>query len=175
VLTVPIPNSAATPQVGIGTAPPGADEAQVRVVLPPGSALRLRRVALDAVAVTAVPVTFIAASPGELTLTNWQVAYDVDEAPRVPRPPAGGLCRPGRPEPAPGEGPADSGYCATCRGEHELLDPEPAATASGMAAARLSCANCGADVVLPGVRTPAAPDAGRLRVGPPRGDTPSGS
>ncbi|WP_322748760.1 MULTISPECIES: YncE family protein [unclassified Frankia] len=150
VLSVPLTSSAATPQLRIGQAPAGADTAQVRVVLPPGSVLRLGRVTLDAVAITEVPVTFIAASPGELTVTDWQITYDVDETPRVPPLPAGGLCRPGRSQPVPGEGPVDACYCGTCQGEHQLLDPEPTATASGLAATRFTCANCGSDVVLPG-------------------------
>jgi hypothetical protein len=150
------------------TAPAGAASGEVRLVLPPGCELRLRRVSLDSVETTRVPVAFVAESPGELTMTNWQIAYDVDDTPRVPPVPAGGLCRPGRPQPVPGEG-GDCCYCPTCQGEHDMIEPQPTITAAGTPATTLTCTNCGAGVTLPGVIVGAAPSAGPVVVSRPPG------
>jgi hypothetical protein len=113
-------------------------------------------------------VAFVAESPGELTMTNWQVAYDVDETRRVPPLPAGGLCRPGRPQPVPGEG-EDCCYCPTCQGQHDMTDPQPTMTAAGTPATTLICTNCGAGVTLPGVTVGTAPSAGPVVVSRPPG------
>ncbi|HEY0403905.1 MAG TPA: hypothetical protein VGD09_17950, partial [Blastococcus sp.] len=112
-VSVPLTVGASRPLLTSVVAPAGVDGGEVRVVLPPGAELRVRRVSLDEIAAARVPVTFVAESPGELTLTGWQVAYDVDETPRVPSPPPGGLCRPGTPERIPGEPSPDHCYCPT--------------------------------------------------------------
>jgi DNA-binding beta-propeller fold protein YncE len=151
VFTVPMTADAGSPVVRVASTPDGADGVDTRLISPPGTELRLTRIALDHLATTRLPVTFIAEAPGELTLTGWQVDYDLPDAPRVPPTPASGLCRPGRPEPVPGERPEERSYCPTCQGEHQMVDPQPTVTAGDLAGTRLTCANCGAAVTLPGV------------------------
>jgi DNA-directed RNA polymerase subunit RPC12/RpoP len=94
-------------------------------------------------------LSFVAHSVGELTLSAWTVAVDVDEAAARPPVPAGGLSLPRPPATVPGE--AHDSYCATCEGEHGTTED------AGVAC----CANCGARVLLPG-RTGAAAAAGAV-------------
>jgi predicted flap endonuclease-1-like 5' DNA nuclease len=115
--------------------------------------LRITRIALDLVSTTRLPVTFIAEAPGELSLTGWQVEYDMPDASSLPPVPPAGLCSPGRPEPVPGERPDECRYCPTCQGEHEMIDPQPMVTGGDLRGTRFTCANCGAAVPLPGVVT----------------------
>ena len=167
--SVPVTADGSRPLLTSVTAPTSAGTAEVRLVLPAATELHLNRVALDAVVITQMPVTFVAESPGELTLTNWQVAYDADQTPRVPAPPPGGLCRPGRPEPVPGEASDDCCYCATCQSEQPMTDPQPAATTAGTPGTVLTCANCGSSVTLPGVIIGAGPGSGPVVVTPAPG------
>ena len=150
-VSVPLTPGASRPVIRSVTPPAGADSAEVRVVLPPGAQVRVTRVSLDAVTITTVPVTFIAEAPGELTLTGWQVGYDAFDTVRVPPIPAGGLCRPGRPLPVPGEASDTCCYCPTCEGEHDMAGPQPAITGGGVPGTLLTCTNCGASVTLPGL------------------------
>jgi len=150
-VAVPMTADAGSPVVRELSTPAGAGGVDVRLVLPPNTALRITRVALDHIATTRLPVTFIAEAPGELTLTDWRVDYDMPEAPPVPPIPASGLCRPGRPEAVPGERPDECCYCPTCQGEHQMVDPQPTVTSGDVQGTRFTCANCGAAVTLPGV------------------------
>jgi hypothetical protein len=169
-VSVPVAAGASRPFLHTAVAPEDAASVEVGLVLPVGAQLRVRRVSLDAVATSTVAVTFVAESPGELTLTDWQVAYDVDETPRVPPMPAGGLCRPGRPQPVPGEASSDERcYCPTCQAEHDMTDPQPTTTGAGTPGTVLTCTNCGAGVTLPGVVTVPRPAGGPVVVTRPPG------
>jgi predicted flap endonuclease-1-like 5' DNA nuclease len=150
-VSVPLTPGASRPVIRSVTPPAGSDSAEVRVVLEPGSQVRVTRVSLDAVTITTVPVTFVAEAPGELTLIGWQVGYDADDTVRVPPIPAGGLCRPGRPLPVPGEASGTCCYCPTCEGEHDMAGPRSAITGGGVPGTLLTCTNCGASVTLPGL------------------------
>jgi DNA-binding beta-propeller fold protein YncE len=149
-LAVALTGAGADRQVVTGRAPVAATAAQIRIVLPPGSAVTARRIGLELIESVTVPLTFVAQSAGELTVSNWQLSFDVDETPQVPPPPTAGLCRPSMPEPAPGEGGSESCHCPTCEGEHRLDDVEVTRTASGVPATQGRCAHCGSSVVVPG-------------------------
>ena len=85
-----------------GDVPAGAATARVAFVLPPAEpeAVLVRRVALSFPATVTIPVTFVADAPGELTLSDPRVTYDLAPA-SAPAPP-GGLW----PATPPGETPA---------------------------------------------------------------------
>jgi DNA-binding beta-propeller fold protein YncE/predicted flap endonuclease-1-like 5' DNA nuclease len=158
-LSLPVSGSGAT--AVRADAPASAVAAEVRLVLPAGSAIDVRALAFRPRNDIVVPLTFIAQSPGELTVTGWNVAFDVDDTPRRPPAPEGGLCAPRKPDPLPGEEDDDCSYCASCEGEHELRAPTPTQTSAGRPATATTCTNCTSTVVVPGrvVAAPVAPSA----------------
>lgn len=103
-----------------GTAPEGTVKAELRLVVPPGTAMDVRSVDLRFPEPAQVPVTFVAQAPGELAVLDWELLYDQVSATRPPVP-AGGLCVPERPPLAAGEKSRD-GDCG-CDDEAE---PAPA-------------------------------------------------
>ncbi len=131
-----------------GASPAQTAQAQVQINVPAGAALAIRRVSLQPAQVVRIPVTFVAQAPGELTITDWHVAYEIVEPQPPPIPPSG-LCTPTRPAGIPGEA-GECCYCPCCEGEHELLDAEEAHTPSGKPAHKGRCSNCGCQVVQPG-------------------------
>ncbi|HEX5715803.1 MAG TPA: helix-hairpin-helix domain-containing protein [Thermoanaerobaculia bacterium] len=108
-----------------GTAPEGALRAQLRLAVPAGMAVDVRRLDLRFPEPAQVPVTFVAQAPGDLAVLGWELLYDQVPATR-PALPAQGLCAPEAPPLVAGEKPAGKDGC--CHGEQT-----PAA--SGMAPA----------------------------------------
>jgi len=92
------------------TAPVNAASVTVRIVLPAGSALRVNSLALTPDPAAAVPVGFIAQSPGELHVTAARIVYDVGPG-AVPAPPPNGLVPPTPPGAAPGTGGSSNNCC----------------------------------------------------------------
>lgn len=108
-----------------GTAPPAAVRAEVRLVVPAGTAVDVRRLDLRFTARVPVPVTFVAQAPGELAVAGWELLYDQVPMTRPPVP-ATGLCPPEPPPLTAGEEPANGDGC--CRDAEEgEAEPEMAA------------------------------------------------
>jgi DNA-binding beta-propeller fold protein YncE len=153
--------------------PTGAVDAEVRLELPAGAVVELERITVRQEAAVDVPLVFRSEAPGELTVANAQVAFDVPEVapPGLPRT---GLCPPTRPGDDPGTEPKPA--CGCC-GSHETGDEATAVvTASGRPAVLRRCANCGCRTVsvsgTPSPRapvlSPSRPLANALGVGLPR-------
>ncbi|HWN40932.1 MAG TPA: helix-hairpin-helix domain-containing protein [Thermoanaerobaculia bacterium] len=103
-----------------GTAPEGALRAQLRLAVPAGMAVDVRRLDLRFPEPAQVPVTFVAQAPGDLAVLGWELLYDQVPAPR-PTLPAEGLCAPEPPPLVAGEKPADEDGC--CHGEKAPAAP----------------------------------------------------
>lgn len=130
-----------------GVSPSGASEAELYLVVPPGTTLEIKRVSLKFSTSTSVPVSFIAQSPGELTVSNWRVALEQVET-AVPQIPEQGLCTPTLPGRRPGETPSDCCFCPCCESEQTLTEITPAKTRAGRPARIGRCASCGTKLVL---------------------------
>jgi DNA-binding beta-propeller fold protein YncE len=137
-----------------GTVPAGSAEVQVRVVVPAGATLEVKRFSLRYERFTIVPVKFIAESPGDLNLSQVRVGFERVE-PKAPPIPAGMLCKPVDQK-------ARGCYCAHCQEETEMIEPEQTTTPAGRPATRGRCANCSSEVVSVGGPT-ARPQAAIAR------------
>ncbi|MCA9936389.1 MAG: glycosyltransferase, partial [Anaerolineales bacterium] len=89
-----------------GSVPVGAASAALSLVLPPGTTLRVRQISFVPVELVTVPIRFLAQAPGNLTVTGFDVAYEVGEVATTP-PPADGLCA----ATPPGRSAAGAGGC----------------------------------------------------------------
>jgi len=130
--------------------PPNAAKANVRLRLPPSTALELRTLAVRPLAKVDVPVSFIAQAPGQLRVSQAVVAYE-RVAPSAPPVPAGGLCTPTPADQAPGEGGADDQcYCSCCNANRTMQHPTTTATPAGRPVTVGTCATCGTTMVRGG-------------------------
>ncbi len=130
--------------------PPNAAKANVRLRLPPSTALELRALAVRPLAKVDVPVSFIAQAPGQLRVSQAVVAYE-RVAPSAPPVPAGGLCTPTPADQAPGEGGADDQcYCSCCNANRTMQHPTTTATPAGRPVTVGTCATCGTTMVRGG-------------------------
>lgn len=129
-----------------GVSPIAASEAKLHLVVPPGTLLEIKRVSLRFSTATSVSVTFIAQAPGELTVSNWQVALERVEA-AVPRISDKGLCTPTLPGRQPGETRNDCCFCPCCESERIMIDTTPTVTQAGRSALVGRCSTCGIELV----------------------------
>ena len=95
-----------------GDVPDSAVEGEVRLSIPPEAATTIAGVTLEQSAITPLPVTFLSAAPGELTIRAFDVALEPATAPAPPEP-ANGPCVPTPADAAPG----DVSECDPC-GKH---------------------------------------------------------
>ena len=75
---------------GGDTVPKDTTRAEVHVVVPSGTSLTISQLSVESLQTTAVPVSFIAQSPGELTISDLRVGYEKTAPPNPPIP-SGGL------------------------------------------------------------------------------------
>lgn len=135
--------------VAAGTAPADATQVEIHLSVPPRSALKAKSVSLRFAATTIVPVTFIAQAPGELTVSDVQVAFNQIDP--VPRPiPERGLCIPTPPGCQPGETDEDCCFCHQCESEQTMVEPQLVMTAANRPAVMSRCANCGNELLRVG-------------------------
>jgi len=159
------PNAALTldratlsPQLLAGEVPEGVSRAELRLVVPAGATIYIRRVSLRSERATASPVDVLAHAPGDLRVANAVVAYDIDE-PKPPPVPATGLCTPTPPGRKPGD-PEHGDHCPRCGRSVPLEGAAPALTPAGRPAIMGRCAECGTERVhLGGTPVPAAREA----------------
>ncbi|HEV7377149.1 MAG TPA: hypothetical protein VGN95_20700 [Pyrinomonadaceae bacterium] len=142
-----------------GAPPTAATQAELHLVVPAGTTQKVTRLSLRFLSATVVPVTFIAQAPGELTIHDWRVAFEREEAvpPRIPN---SGLCQPTPPGQTPGPATADmvdddSHFCPHCEGNQTIKDNKQVNAGSKRPATLGRCANCGSEVVRFSGRTAA--------------------
>ena len=90
------------------TVPALAATADLHLSLPAGSRLVVQQISFTPVEMVTVPIHFLAQAPGQLTVTGFDVAYDLRDVATVDPPPEG-LC----PPTPPGRGAGGKGGC--CR------------------------------------------------------------
>jgi DNA-binding beta-propeller fold protein YncE len=132
-----------------GTVPDGATKVEVRLTLPTKTAIAVSDVSLHFPQLQAVPISFIAQSPGELRISSAQVGFDTVPPSPPPVPPAG-LCPPTLPGQQPGQQASDSCHCSCCGDETKMTGTTPAMTPAGRPMMLSACANCGTQVVRGG-------------------------
>jgi DNA-binding beta-propeller fold protein YncE len=125
-----------------GAAPDAATQAEIHVAVPPGGVLQIHEVSFRFVETTSVPLTFIAQAPGELTISDLKVGFEIAPAP-LPPVPAGGLCTPVPPVSDAGD---DCCYCCCCGKHTPMKKGVPATTPAGRPAIQGVCATCGTTV-----------------------------
>jgi predicted flap endonuclease-1-like 5' DNA nuclease len=136
-----------------GTVPAGSAEVQVRISVPPGSTLDVKRFSLRYERFTVVPVKFIAESAGDLNISDVRIGFERVE-PKAPPIPIDMLCHPTPPR---GERKDHTCYCAQCEQETEMVATEQTTTPAGRPATKGRCANCSSEVVSVGGSTAPAP------------------
>ncbi|HYH81288.1 MAG TPA: hypothetical protein VEX86_15900, partial [Longimicrobium sp.] len=128
--------------------PPGTTRAGVALVVPARAGLLARSLSVLAAPEVEVPLRFIAQAPGELTVTEARVVYDLGAGPAVPgtgtippRPASGGTGADGGHggEGGPGEAPGEAGDdgCDPCDDEEGAAPPAGLGTGGTQAAPRM--------------------------------------
>jgi len=141
---------------GGDSVPDSTAQAEVHLVMPAGTSLTVSQLSVESLQTMTVPVSFIAQSPGELTISDLRVAYE-KTAPPNPPVPAGGLASPTPPNQQPGQ-PASQCYCPCCGDDTTLVGSSPAKTLAGQPATVGKCVTCGTTLVrLGGLLVPGAP------------------
>ncbi len=148
-LEIPVVAGGSDRQERRGTSPAGTQQARLSLELPPGASLSVQRIALNSVDVTTVPLSFVAQAPGELTISDVHVVYQV-APPAPPKVAPQGLCPPTPPGTQPGSGSHGHCHCPNCGEDDDLCNAEPATTPGGAPALEGDCCHCGARVTLPG-------------------------
>lgn len=104
-----------------GVSPDAPARAEVSLMLPGGSAIRLDHFAVRTGLTAGVPISVFAETRGELTVSQFQVVTTERPAQPLPAPP-GGLCPPSKPGAGEGE---ECGYCPCCGSEEATPSPAP--------------------------------------------------
>lgn len=131
-----------------GNVPADTSNVQVDLLMAPGTDLVLHRLVLQNTEVTDVPFTFVAESPGEISLSDVKVAYEILPLPRPPVP-AEGLCSATPPGQLPGQVEHDCCYCPCCK-EEASLEPGQRITTRGIGFTIGNCSDCGTMLVRSG-------------------------
>ena len=131
-----------------GTVPSQADQAEVRITLPPQTTLMTKHISLRQQKPTAVPVGFLSHAPGELSVSQGRVVYDLGES-TPPQVPSMGLCEPKQPKPTQTR---YACFCGVCEAVHEMTGATPAMTPAGRPATTGTCSACGSSMVNLGGR-----------------------
>jgi predicted flap endonuclease-1-like 5' DNA nuclease len=132
--------------VAQGTSPAEATQAEIHLVTPSNTTQDVKRISLRFTSPTLVPLTFISQAPGELTVSDLRVAFE-EVAPKAPKVPERGLCKPTRPGQQPGAASDSGGFCPSCESEEELTEMKTVKTAAGRPAKVGLCATCGTESV----------------------------
>jgi hypothetical protein len=160
-----VPTAGFGGQAAAGTVPENTVKARLELAVAPGGEIQVEDVSLRFQRPVAVPVTFVAQAPGELTVSGWEVSYEPVElvAPAVPE---AGLCPPAPAEEGKGKE-KDRCCCPVCGEERELQAAAPAVTAGGRPATVGRCAGCGAPAMRLGGRSVPGAEVLRAVSGPP--------
>ncbi len=144
--------------VANGASPANAVQAEISLVIPPGTVLQAQGVSMRSNPATQIPLTFVAQSPGELVITDLQVSFE--EAEVAPPPiPERGLCQATPPGRAPGETPHDCCFCPDCGDERTMIEAETRLTRAGRPVSVGFCSECGLELAHFGGRATGAGSA----------------
>ncbi len=132
-----------------GRVPAGAEEAVLHLLVPPGQTLVIERIAFEPRQDIPVPFTFVAQSPGEITLSDVRLAYELTPGTR-PAVPLGGLHPPTPPGRRPDQVVDGCCYCACCAKESTLSNTRPVVTAEDRSFRVGTCPDCGTVLVQAG-------------------------
>lgn len=142
--------------LGSGTSPNDATHVEIHLVVHVDTTLEIKRISLRFSVPTLVPVTFVAQAPGELTVSNFRVAFEQAKV-ATPPIPAKGLCTSTPPGRRPGETPGDRCFCMCCETEQTMTENTSMETRSGRPALVGHCVGCGGYLVrFGGQRVPDA-------------------
>lgn len=136
-----------------GLVPDQAVSAEIHLFLPAKSDLVVQNISLQFFETQAVPLTFIAQAPGQLTVSDLHVGFEPVHTPPPPVPPTG-LCTPTPPGKTPGEKDCDSSHCCCCGEKDTITDAAPTVTPANRPAMLGKCTNCGATVITHGGKLP---------------------
>ncbi|HEV2706726.1 MAG TPA: helix-hairpin-helix domain-containing protein [Pyrinomonadaceae bacterium] len=125
-----------------GTTPADATRAEIHLIVPAGTTQRISNISLRLLPTVDVPITFVAQSPGELSVFDWRIAFEEAEAARPPIPKQG-LCVATPPGRLPGRTHDDYHYCPHCGAEQLVAESTPALTPAGHPASVEVCSVCG--------------------------------
>lgn len=129
-----------------GVVPPAdATQSEFRIELPARTGVEIQRASLTPVALTGVPLAFIAQSPGQLRISDARVAFNRVKAkphtqPRV------NVCRATPPGQTPGE-PCDTCYCHQCGAQRAMAGKASASSPAGLPVTLGVCTTCKAPLV----------------------------
>ena len=128
--------------LGNGVSPDDSTQVEIHLVVSGGTTLEIKRISLRFSTPTLVPVTFVAQAPGELTVSDFKVAFEQAKI-TTPLIPAKGLCSSTQPGRRPGETPGDCCFCLCCETEQTMTEITPVETPFGRPALEGRCASCG--------------------------------
>lgn len=129
-----------------GTVPEGTSQVELRLLVPPESSLDIEQLSLTQPQNTVVPITLVAQAPGEVTVTDARLNYELDPLPRPPVP-AQGLCEATSPD---GESKGDCCYCPCCGCDKTMEDPQAALSMDDRPVLLGTCLGCGGRLVRSG-------------------------
>jgi hypothetical protein len=128
-----------------GVVPVEADRLKIQIVLPPGSRLSIENVSFRQPEMVDLPLNLISQAPGELTLSNVQIAYETIE-PRPLEVPEAGLCSATPADSEPGDVCKQTGVCPACHSETQIINIEVVRTPANRPATVGRCENCNAEI-----------------------------
>lgn len=126
-----------------GKSPDEATKAEIHLLVPARTTQDVKRISLRFLTTRSVPMNFISQAPGELSVSDLQVAFENVE-PSPPPISGTGLCKPTRQGQEPGEPPNNNSFCCSCEEEHPVAEMKLLKTDAGRPATLVQCANCGA-------------------------------
>jgi hypothetical protein len=129
-----------------GRTPKQATEAEVHLVLPSRIEQRVKGISLRFPESVSVPLTFVSQAPGQITVSDWRVAYDRRDPTAIP-PPRQKLCPPTPPGVQPGEQRHDCCFCPCCEAEVHMKETTEVQTGAERPAVVGRCANCAGTVI----------------------------
>jgi DNA-binding beta-propeller fold protein YncE/predicted flap endonuclease-1-like 5' DNA nuclease len=131
-----------------GTVPGTAASAEIHLLIPAAVALNITAISLQLFQPATVSISFVAQSPGNLTVSTMNVAYEPAAPTPVPIPP-GGLCPP-TPPPQAAQASHNSCFCCCCGTQRPMKNPKPTSTQGGRPSTTGTCAQCGTTLTRPG-------------------------
>jgi predicted flap endonuclease-1-like 5' DNA nuclease len=136
-----------------GTVPRTAALAEIHLLVPSGMVLNIKAISLRFFQPVTIPISFVAQSPGNLTVSAMSVAYEPAASVPLPVPP-GGLCPP-TPPPQAAQTSHNSCFCCCCGTQRPVKNPKPTTTPGGRPGTTGTCAQCGTTLTrLGGQLTP---------------------
>lgn len=111
-----------------GTIPESSSEAEIQLVIPRDTTLTVSNVLFESIEFRDIPITFLSEAPGELTVSDFRVGFEMQPAPLLATPEAG-LCNATPADSAPGDQCEDShceksdkSFCSQCRKQSVITD-----------------------------------------------------